>query len=226
MLIKDGGLYQWIELYPQTHANIKQSIRAKFDGEKFIGSSRRILDGNFLLDYRESMINKSEDTQIELLEDNFNGLEIDKIRIDNLSDLNKNAIEAIQFTSQNYFETIGNKIFISPMLFLQKKDNPFKLKKREFPIFYNKPWAKETTIYIAIPEGYAVESVPESEIIAIPNSLGGFSIAFKQQGQMLVVKTTTVINTAVVSMLSYQDLKGFYSKMIKKQAEKIVLIKK
>jgi len=226
MLIKDGGLYQWVELYPQTHANIKQSIRAKFDGEKFQGSSRRILDGNFLLDYREEMENKSEDAQITVLEGDFDDIEIDKIKINNLDDLSQNVIEAIQFTSENFFETIGNKIFISPMLFLQKKENLFKSETREFPIFYNKPWAKDATIYIAIPEGYTIESIPESETIVIPNSLGGFSYSITQQGQMIVLKTSTVINTAVVSMLSYQDLKDFYSKMIKKQAEKIVLVKK
>jgi hypothetical protein len=58
-------------------------------------------------------------TVIEKLENTLNGIQISDYKIDNLSNLEKPIIESFTFSTGNYCEIIGNKMFVNPKLFLQ-----------------------------------------------------------------------------------------------------------
>jgi len=60
----------------------------------------------------------------------------------------------------------------------------------------------------------------------LPDNLGHFKYKISQTENSLQISSGLVINTAVFPAEKYQELKDFYKKMIKKQAEKIVFVKK
>ncbi len=48
------------------------------------------------------------------------------------------------------------------MLYLVSKENPFKQEVREYPVDFGYPKQEKYNININIPEGFVVESMPES----------------------------------------------------------------
>lgn len=135
-------------------------------------------------------------------------------------------VETIQFKAENFFEEIGDKTYINPLLYFQITENPFKSEKRNFPVYYNYPRADQVQIKLNIPEKYVVESIPEPVEITLPDNLGVFKYNIVQKNDNLEIKTTMIINEPVIAAQHYTALKEFYKQIIKKEAEKIILSKK
>jgi len=137
-LIQENGGSKWIELFPNQHSTKKTTITASFDGSKIKGISRKEMDNYFLYNYRKKYGALSKDAFLSKLSDNESAIEVLNVRHSFLNDLDKNAIELMQFETEHYIERAGNKIFISPLLQLTVNKNPFKSSKREFPIINHK----------------------------------------------------------------------------------------
>ena len=77
-----------------------------------------------------------------------------------------------------------------------------------------------------IPEGYKIESVPESVKIKMPEDIGDFTFIIKKSSENTVqLLCTTKMNNSMIYPSNYQFLKNFYNQIIKKEAEKVVLSK-
>ena len=111
------------------------------------------------------------------------------------------------------------------MLFLTKKENPFKLDDRKYPVDFGAPWEDKCTITINLPEGYTVESLPEKIALALPDNLGNFRFLISHNNSKISIVSSTKINLSIIVPQYYTLLQTFYKKIIEKQAEKIVLIK-
>src|SRR5699024_8027480 len=66
------------------------------------------------------------------------------------------------FESFDAVEKVGNKLYLSPMLFTMLAENPFKLKERTYPVDYGHPIKDSYIITINIPETHKIESIPEN----------------------------------------------------------------
>lgn len=108
-------------------------------------------------------------------------------------------------------------------MYNQIEESPFKTDKREYPAFFKKPWAKSVIINLTIPKSYTIESVPKSVEYFFPNGMGTYTYSIVPQGQIIKINTTFLINSPVIGVEHYQNLKEFYKKVIAKQSEKIVL---
>ena len=112
------------------------------------------------------------------------------------------------------------------MLFLTQAENPFKQEKREYPIDFVYPHQDKYMINISIPDGYVVESLPNSIAISMEDNIGTFKYNIANgAANQIQIAVTMDINFASVSQDYYATLKDFYQKVIEKQNEKIVLKK-
>ena len=116
-------------------------------------------------------------------------------------------------------------MYITPLFFLAKKENPFKLEKRLFPVDFGLPWKEKDNVNIQIPEGYKVESLPEPLAIGLPENKGVFKYQLTNVGNKIKVVSIFQINSSAISPTYYLALKEFYKKVVEKQTEKIVLVK-
>ncbi|MFN4199556.1 MAG: transglutaminase, partial [Flavobacterium sp.] len=139
------------------------------------------------------------------------------------SDLNKPVGESFEFTNSNDIEIIGDKMYVSPLLFYAMSENPFKREKREYPIDFTFPIHEKHTISIEIPEGYAIESLPKSEGFAITENMASFRYVMNQSGNKIQVMIQEELNAPIISSEHYEDLKNYYQKVVDKHNEKIVL---
>jgi hypothetical protein len=110
-------------------------------------------------------------------------------------------------------------------LFYTQETNPFKQENREYPVDYGFPFMDKYAINIQIPEGYKVETLPASSVVAMEDNLGNFKFMTSQNGNTIQLSAMVQMNSAIISSEYYPTLKEFYQKMIDKQNEKIILTK-
>ena len=223
-VIKDDGTVSFIDLASSIPSNIEFNLNYKISEDGLIEGLNRVRYENLAtIDYRNKNSDIDEDELISTIEQENNDIEIINFRVSNLTEISKPIIEVYQFEKEDGVEIIGNKMYVSPMLFLSEKENPFKLDKREYPIDYGTPWQKSVTTAIEIPEGYSVESLPENVAVGLSNEIGKFIYSIKQVGNKIVLASLLEVNQGVVPAQNYQEIKVFYKMIVDKNLEKIVL---
>ena len=80
--------------------------------------------------------------------------------------------------------------------------------------------------HITIPEGYEVESLPENKNITLPNNAAKCSFNISLDGNRLSVVSNLKVNETYFLPNEYVSLREFYTRIIAKQTEPIVLRKK
>ena len=80
-------------------------------------------------------------------------------------------------------------------------------------------------VNIAIPDGYSVESLPESTVFNLGENTGSFRYLISQNGNKLQLSVEFSINKSFIAAEEYGNLKKFYELLIAKENEKVVLSK-
>ena len=219
------GYSTWVNLNAPEHSSETNMLKVKIEEEGSISG---------LLMTKEEMLNAmlgrkrynhfDKDEIISKLEETHN-IEIENFRISNKEDCYKSYNMMIKFSSDDLVESINGKLLINPLLFLTEKTNPFKSDDRTFPVDFASAWKETNNISIEIPEGYTPEALPEQFAIGLPDNLGVFKFKVSQTGKIIEVNSIIQINSPIIAPTYYSSLKEFYSKVVAKQTEKIVLVK-
>jgi hypothetical protein len=225
-LIRKDGTSTEVDLMPKNLSRETSTIYLVMKSDGTVdGKIRSQYTDHIALEFRRKNLATSKDTYLEELENKNNSIEIsDYVRANEL-DLSKPIMETYSFKSNKDVEIINGKIYISPMLFLTAKENPFKQEIREYPVDFGNPFESKIYINLEIPEGYAIESLPKAMNSLTGDSIGAFSYVIENVGNKIQLIVSTNINTAIVSADFYDVIKEFYQKRIDKQNEKIVLKK-
>jgi len=226
-IVRKNGSSSSISLLPKKHAKEIYFLNAKIDSEGVLSGVERDVFTNLIALQKRNKNNSTSDNElITKLEKEYDDIEIDVFKVTNKQELSKSLIYQFEFESDNQIEIIGDKMYFSPLLFHTKKENPFTLEERKFPIDFGVPWEDKFTISIQIPEGYTVESKPENVAYALPDNFGVYKFAITVTDKKIQVVSFIKINFPVIAPTYYDTLKIFYKKMIEKQLEKVVLVKK
>jgi transglutaminase-like putative cysteine protease len=225
-LIRKDGTSTEVNLMPKilSREATNMSIVLKTEGSAE-GKIRRQLTDYEALEFRKENADTNKDSYLEKLESSNNNIEISDYVRENDLDLSKPIVESYSFIDTKSIEIINDKIYISPMLFLAAKENPFKQEVREYPVDFGYPNQSKYNINLEIPQGYVVESMPTSINIATGDDIGTFKLMMVNTDNKIQTTITSTINTAIVPSDFYPVLKGYYQQMIDKQNEKIVLKK-
>lgn len=224
-LIKKNGTSKWVSLQSGKPAIEDNTIMISFD-EDFIakGKIRTKFDNLNALRYRSGYNHVKEESLITNYEEE-NKIEIEEFKVDNTLNISKPIIRTIAFECEDLVEQIGDKLYIEPLLFLTQRENPLKLNERKFPIEFDASWKDSFNIIINIPEGYKIEDIPKPVAIALPDNMGYFKFKTNQMGNKMKTNCTIEFKQATIPAQYYPYLKEFYSQVIKKESEKIVLRK-
>ncbi|MEO5776819.1 MAG: DUF3857 domain-containing protein [Flavobacterium sp.] len=215
-----------IDLMPKLNSKDVVSIMAAISAEgEITGKIREQYFDYNAFEYRDDNKSVSKDGHIETLEKKYQGLEIGEFEVQNKDDLSLPIVENYSFTSNNSVEIIGNKMYISPLLFFTRTENPFKQETREYPIDFVYPNQDKYMVSLTIPDGYAVETLPQSKALSMPGNLGGFKYMISNNGSQVQLVYTQDNNQAIIASEAYQVLKDYYKEIVSKQTEKIVLKK-
>ena len=226
-LIRKEGSSTEVDLMPKSMSRIATNISGVLSADgTTTGKIRTQYTDHEALRFREKNLSTSKETYQEELEKTNNNIEISDYVRDNELDLSNPVSETYSFKDNKDSEIINGKIYFSPLLFLATKENPFKQEVREYPVDFGYPTENKYNINIEIPEGYAVESLPQAINIATGENVGSFKYVIATNENKIQVSITSDINVAIVPADFYDVLKDFYKQMIDKLNEKIVLVKK
>ena len=225
-MIQDNGASSEIDLMPKSNSKEVLNMMAQIDTQgKVSGKIRhQYFDYNAYL-YRANYNGVAKQSLIERLEKKYNGIEIQEYDVQNNYDFTKPIIENYAFEATNSVEIIGNKMYVSPLLFFALEQNPFKSEVREYPVDFGFPNQDKFNVSLTIPEGYTIETIPQPKAIAMPDGLANFKYNISNTENVIQLTYAVDINKAIINADYYDALKNFFKELVNKQTEKIVLKK-
>ncbi|WP_370392321.1 DUF3857 and transglutaminase domain-containing protein [uncultured Winogradskyella sp.] len=226
-LIKSDGTSAWVNLNANEHSTESTMINIELtDNFEAKGSVRQSFSKHIGLKSRNNYANISEADVIKRLERGKGALEVGNVEFKNLKDISKPLRMSYDYNLSDAADQVGDKVYFSPMLFLAMTENPFKLEERFYPIDFIYPYEDKYMVNIKLPEGFEVEYLPESEAAAFNQKDMEFKYIIKNNGAFLQLMVDFKINKTIVGPEDYAVFKSFFSKIVDKQAEQIVLTKK
>jgi hypothetical protein len=108
---------------------------------------------------------------------------------------------------------------------MRVSENPFKLDNREFPVDFGYPYETKYRFTISFPEGYKVESLPKSEAFKMADNLGIFNYNITNNEKSIQIVVSSKINSSIIAPQYYEALKSYFSMIVKKEADQVVLTK-
>ena len=223
-LIKDDGSSSWVSLMSSQQSLESTSLNVKMAEDLSVsGKVRQIVKSNMSLSYKKKYIGLSKDDQVKAIERNKGAIEVSNLE---LEDKDGNTFSgSYDYVLNDAVEDIGGKLYFSPLLFLAEKENPFKLDERQYPIDFSVPLKQKNIVNIMLPEGYQVESLPQSEVMEFAGGKIKYSFILKENGNFIQLSTEFDLQTPFVGSADYVVFKEFFGKVVAKQAEQIVLSK-
>lgn len=198
----------------------------KMDSEGLLSGQRRFTGKDFAgASFRENYNNHSnQEDFIKSWHDDYAGLTINKMKIENLNEIEKAIKVDYEITLDNQLTTIDTLHFFNPFCMEQIEENPFKLKDRKYPVDFAYTKSKSVVISIQLPENISISEIPESQIIKLPGNAAIAKILYQASGNHIIVNYQFKINKALFLPQEYSHLKTFYDKIINKQKEPVILI--
>lgn len=227
LIRKEGlGLSVQIDLTNKEVSNEATILMADIDSQGSLSGKIRKTHYNYnAFVFREKQGKLSEESYLEGLEKNIKGIEISDYTIKNKKNLDKEIVESYAFVHKNAIDVIGNKMYISPLLFFQLEENPFKLDKRKYPVNFSYPFKDSFNMVLKIPEGYEIEFIPKPVMFGTEDESITFLFNINSVNGSIQINSNLEIKKATIPSNEYATLKLFYNQMINKQAEKIILKK-
>lgn len=226
-IIRPQGSSNTIDLLRVRSSKDNIYIMGEINSEgKVTGKIKKIMTEYNAQLHRDSYGGVATNSYLEKLESNYPGVEIDDYKVENIQDLNKPVIEQYSFIDNNSVEIIGNKMYVSPLLFFTKAENPFKLESRKYPVDFNYPFQDSYIISFKIPEGYEVDFLPKPTNFATESKEINFKYNISAATNTISLVVNFDVHTFFITPDQYTPLKDFYKFMIDKQKEKIILRKK
>lgn len=225
VMIDDG--YVMLDLMPKSKSLKKYQVQANLnEGGKIEGMCRMISFDHFGMRGRKKIHKKSTSELTENYESRFKFNGISEVSFSNFEDSSKPLMEGFKFSSDGDFvEKIGDKIYVSPMMFMKTNENPFKKEKRIYPVDFSYPQNIEYFISLAVPEGYTIDYLPESTAMNLNGKDLNLVYLIEESMGRINIKVSFDINTTFYLPEAYSSIRQFYIDLITKENEKIVLVK-
>lgn len=225
-IIKKNGTSTTINLSPkQKSKNTVFMFINLLENGDIKGSYRSTKTNHLALKYRERYIEADKDEFLEQLENNYGEMKITDFKVKNEKELFKPIVESYKFVMESQADVIGDKIYFEPLFFLKTKENPFKLKTREYPIDFDYPSEESYRITVNLPKEYKLEAFPESKAMKLPDDMGFFSYTVVSNTTSIQIIVKFQINQSILPSIYYEAIKEFYNQIVLKESEKVVLTK-
>lgn len=217
----------WVDL--EATSRYRETIYFKLElGSDGIFSGTEIgkYDGYAGVIYRSGLEKeKNTDDYIRKLQEGLNGYSISKYAIAGKDDINNLLVDTLEVQISDNAELIGDKIIFKPLLFNSIEKNRYTLEERMYPVNYNFPITEMYIYEYAIPEGYEVESLPESKILRLPDNSINITYSVQLLNNKIYISYKRNINKVYFMPDEYQNLKQIYDEMVKKHTEQVILKK-
>ena len=225
-LITEDGRSKWVNLLPNKQAEQNTMLSVTIDND--LNTNAEVINkltGHKSYAFKKKYANVAKVSQLEMFENQFKNIQVSNLEVQNLDKLYQPISFNYDVSYSNALDIIDSKIYVTPLLHLGTYENPFVPETRQYPVDFVYPLKTRVIASIKIPDGYTVETIPETLNIAIPKNQGSFQYLVNVSGNNIQVSSQLSISTHIIASNYYKELKAFYDMVINKQLEKIVLVK-
>jgi len=150
---------------------------------------------------------------------------LDSISFANPTELSKPLKAKSQCSIPNVAMASGDFIYLTPSILSSFDETPFKLEHRLYPVDIPYPVKERIIVNIDVPEGYAVEEIPESVRASLPEKGAVFDFRITDNKTTLQLIFKVEINQLHFEPEEYDGLRNFFSLVESKIGEQVVLKK-
>jgi hypothetical protein len=165
----------------------------------------------------------SEDEFLRDMENKNPGLSIINSRVSGLDSIYLPVREEYDVRIKNRITRAGNMLYVYPLLFEQITENPFKSETRNYPVDFICPSELTFISKITIPEGSQVVELPKVMVMKLPDNSVSMQYQISSVGNNVHLTYKFILTRPIFSVEEYFDLRAFFSELIKKHAEPIVI---
>ncbi len=159
---------------------------------------------------------------IESINNPENGFTVKTSDLENLEQLDQPFRQMFDLElDKNYLQS-DLYIFL-PLFSEAMSENPFKLKKREYPVEFDYPYIEKVVVKTKIPEGYIVESLPPNKTYVMPGGAAVYGFKITAGENEIVAEYNFQRNKMLFIPDDYEKLKEFYRVVVASQNESVVL---
>jgi hypothetical protein len=164
---------------------------------------------------------KNQDEYIESLQSDRSAT-IDNYTLQGLDSIDQPIVE--KYTISKSFPLTAT-VYFNPLTVFRQTVNPFKEEKRILPVEFDFPYSRKYTISVMLPAGYTIDEAPKSERMSIKERDAQFSYLLQKQESSFQMVSTVAINQLIYPLNDYSNLRDFWTHMIAKNNEQVVLKK-
>ncbi|MGB0524924.1 MAG: DUF3857 domain-containing protein, partial [Flammeovirgaceae bacterium] len=154
------------------------------------------------------------------------GFTIDSFQVKNAANLEQPLSMSCSLSSNEEMEEEDADILYVPLFQEGMTTNPFQNEVRYYPVEIAFARRFITTVTVKLPEGYEVEEKPENKRIELVNKMGYFDYKITLAEGEVNVSTTLFMKHGKIKPRNYEALKGFFTDVIGKMQEQLVLKRK
>lgn len=145
--------------------------------------------------------------------------------------ISKNEKEKVEFkevvtsSTATYGTKAGSKLLISINPFNRITKSPLRFEERKLPFQINRSFTDIDNYEFLIPEGYKIESLPDSFVKE--SEFGKYEVSIDKKGENKInYSRKLLLKEGVYSKEKYKSYRDFIKKIVRKDKSKFVLIKK
>jgi len=225
LVVTEKG-HSWVSLQPSGRTRFITNTELLLSDATLKGKIKFERTGYEALSGRKKYMGKGETDYLKALQERY-GMEVEKSEFTNVKELHESFKESHDVVINDQITTSGDMLYFNPLLMLRLEENPFKSETRNYPVNYGSGFENLVINKFTLPEGYAVEEMPQSKIFALPGNAGRFTYSVTQNGNFIQVLSNLQISRSLfVQGEEYLNLREFYNQIVAKHAEQVVLKKK
>ncbi|MEM9998839.1 MAG: DUF3857 domain-containing protein, partial [Bacteroidota bacterium] len=214
----------WLRIDPVGRATRSVSFESELDAAGTLTVALRLrAEGYDAVWMRRSIEDGSPEAFMQDYLSDVPGLVLDSARVEHLHDLAEPLQVYASVRIDGYAQTAGDLVFFNPTLLDRYLENPFKSPERSFPVDFTYPRTHRIMGLWQLPDGYAVDEMPEPVRIALPERAATYRCQLAEQSGQLVVRRTSELNAPSVQPEAYADLRRYYDRMVQADDQMVVL---
>lgn len=223
-LLRDNNTWKEVKLDPVKLSREMVFVNAKVSADGTVTGKLNCKYSDYdAMMYKIYFDNIPDDKHMAKLENAMGNIEISNLEYK--PDEESLVQVSYDFNSVGHAEVVGDIIYLSPLLFYTETENSFNEEKRLYSLDFVYPSQVRYNFVFTIPEGYAVESMPEPIRLSSVDGIIDFTFRLSSSGNQIQVLCISAQNYSTVGPEYYESLKEMEGLTLKKQAEKIVLKK-
>jgi transglutaminase-like putative cysteine protease len=161
-----------------------------------------------------------------LLKDALVDGKLEEHRFENTEPSNEKPLKGqFKIKTNAYVTKTDSQMYISPLLFWAEKENLFKNPERKLDVDFAYIWENIYILNLKIPEGYKVETMPQSIKINPADNSFVFLYTTELIDKQLKINVKWAIKKTFFRAAEYPILRTGYETILNKMAEQIVLSK-